>query len=88
MKKKKIPLRKCLGCEESKNKKELIRVVKAPNNEILIDLIGKVNGRGAYICKNIECFKMAIKNNKISKSLEVEIPKERIKELEDIIRNS
>ncbi len=88
MKKKKIPLRKCLGCGENKNKKELIRVVKTPSNEILIDLTGKVNGRGAYICNDIECFKMAIRNNKISKSLEIEIPNNKIKELEDTIQNN
>lgn len=88
MRKRKVPLRKCLGCEENKNKKELIRIVKTPENEVLIDLTGKINGRGAYICDNKECFKMAIKNNRISRNLEVEIPKERIEELEQQIQNS
>lgn len=88
MRKRKVPLRKCLGCEENKNKKELIRIVKTPENEVLIDLTGKINGRGAYICDNKECFKMAIKNNRISRNLEVEIPKERIEELEQQIQDS
>lgn len=88
MKKKKIPLRKCLGCEENKSKKELIRIVKTPENEVLVDLTGKVNGRGAYICNNKECFKMAMKNNRISRNLEIEIPKGKIEELEDKIQNS
>ena len=88
MKKKKIPLRKCLGCEENKSKKELIRIVKTPEDEVLIDLTGKVNGRGAYICNNRECFKMAIKSNRISRNLEVEIPKEKIEELEKQIENN
>ncbi|OLS01761.1 RNase P modulator RnpM [Tissierella creatinophila] len=88
MRKKKIPLRKCLGCKENKNKKELIRIVKTPENEVLIDLTGKVNGRGAYICNNKECFKMAIKSNIISRNLEVEIPKEKIEELEEQIQKS
>lgn len=88
MRKKKVPLRKCLGCEENKSKKELIRIVKTPENEVLIDLTGKVNGRGAYICNNKECFKTAMKSNRISKNLEVEIPKEKIEELEEQIQNS
>lgn len=85
MKKKKIPLRKCLGCEENKIKKELIRIVKTPDNEILIDSTGKINGRGAYICNNKECFKKAVKANRFSRSLEVEIPKEKLEELESKI---
>ena len=53
---KKIPLRKCTGCGEMKNKKEMIRVIKTPQEEILIDATGKKNGRGAYLCGNLECF--------------------------------
>lgn len=87
MKAKKVPLRKCLGCEQNKSKKELIRIVKIPEGEILIDLTGKVNGRGAYICNKRDCFKKAIKSNRISRSLEVGIPKEKIDELEEKIQN-
>lgn len=86
MKKKKIPLRKCLGCEENKSKKELIRIVKTPENEILIDLTGKINGRGAYICNNKECFRKAVKANRISRSLESEVSKDKLQELEEEIK--
>ena len=87
MKKRRIPLRKCLGCEENKEKKELVRVVKTPDNEVLIDESGKINGRGAYICNSKDCFNKAIISNKISRSLKVEISKEKIEELEEKIKN-
>lgn len=87
MKKKKIPLRKCLGCGDNKKKKELIRVVKTPENEILIDESGKINGRGAYICNSKDCFNKAIILNKISRSLKVEIPKNKLEDLEEKIKN-
>jgi hypothetical protein len=76
VRKKKIPLRKCLGCNESRPKRELIRVVRNKEGEVKIDLTGKANGRGAYICNNIECLKKARKNKRISKALDVEIPEE------------
>ena len=81
MKKKKIPLRKCLGCGENKPKKELIRIVKTKDNEVLVDFTGKVNGRGAYICQNLACLNKAIDSNKVSKSLQVQISKDSIVEL-------
>ena len=58
---KKIPLRRCLGCFESKPKNELCRVVKTADGEIILDKTGKKNGRGAYICSNRECLEKAIK---------------------------
>ena len=73
MKPKKIPMRMCLGCNEMKPKKELIRVVKTPEDEICLDLIGKKNGRGAYICKSLECFNNARKNRRFEKSLSCRI---------------
>ena len=76
MKKRKIPLRKCVGCNESKPKKELIRVVKNKENEIKVDLTGKVNGRGAYICNDSECFEKARMNKRLNRALEIEIPSE------------
>lgn len=76
MKARKIPMRKCIGCMESFPKKELCRIVKTKENEILFDTSGKLNGRGTYICKNIECFDKAIKTKRLSKSLESEIPVE------------
>ena len=58
---KKIPMRKCVGCQEMKEKKSLIRVVKTAEGDIILDDTGKKNGRGAYICKSLECFKKAEK---------------------------
>ena len=58
---KKIPMRKCVGCQEMKEKKSLIRVVKTAEGDIILDDTGKKNGRGAYICKSLECFKKAKK---------------------------
>lgn len=74
MKVRKIPMRKCIGCMESFPKKELCRIVKTKENEILFDATGKKNGRGAYICKKSECFEKAIISKRLSKSLEAEIP--------------
>ncbi len=61
MKSVKIPMRMCVGCGEMKQKSELIRVVKTPDGEVMLDKTGKQNGRGAYICKNAACFKKAQK---------------------------
>ena len=74
MKKKKIPLRKCVACGQNKTKKELIRIVNNKEEGVIVDLTGKKNGRGAYICRNIECLNLAIKNKKLSRALETEVP--------------
>lgn len=73
---KKIPLRRCLGCYESKPKMELCRVVRKTDGEICIDKTGKINGRGAYICHNIECLEKAIKGKKLEKEFETSISSE------------
>ena len=70
---KRIPQRKCIGCGVSKNKSELIRVVRSPENEISIDLKGKKSGRGAYICRDEDCLKKAVKAKRFDRSLEVKI---------------
>ena len=70
---KKIPLRKCTGCNEMKPKKDLVRVIKTPEDEILVDLTGKKNGRGAYICHSQECLLKAIKTKAIERSLSCKI---------------
>ena len=62
---KKVPLRKCLGCMSSFPKKDLVRVVKTPEGEVILDLSGKKSGRGAYICKNSACLKKAVKSKRI-----------------------
>ena len=61
MKQRKIPMRQCCGCLGMKEKSELVRVVKSPEGDISLDLVGRKNGRGAYICKNLDCFNLAIK---------------------------
>ena len=68
-----IPQRTCIGCNEKKNKKDFIRIVKDNQNNISIDKTGKANGRGAYICDNIDCLEKAIKNKKIEKSFKMNI---------------
>lgn len=85
MKIKKVPLRKCVVCNERKPKKELIRIVKANDKDVAIDLIGKANGRGAYICLNIECINEAEKSKKLSRSLETEVPNVIYEELKKLI---
>lgn len=79
---KKIPERRCLGCNNSFPKKELLRIVRSPEGEISFDTTGKKSGRGAYICKKSSCFKKAIKSNRISGALETQIPQEIIDSLE------
>lgn len=78
---KKIPMRKCTGCGEMKSKKELVRVLKTAENNIIIDLTGKQNGRGAYLCKSNECLKRAIKTKAIERSLGVPVSAEIYEEL-------
>ena len=78
---KRIPQRKCVGCGVSKNKNELIRVVRSPENEISIDLKGKKSGRGAYICRDAACLKKAVKAKKFDRSLEVAISDEILESL-------
>jgi uncharacterized protein len=85
MKIKKIPQRMCTGCMEMKPKKELIRVVKNKDNEVSIDLTGKKPGRGAYICKNVECLNKAVKSKRLEKNLEVKISEEIYNKLKDEI---
>ncbi len=73
---KKIPMRKCTGCNEMKSKKEMVRVIKTTEDEIVIDATGKKNGRGAYICFSKECLSKAAKNKGLERSLKCNIPKE------------
>lgn len=73
---KKIPLRQCIGCSEMKNKKDMIRVVKTPEDEFAIDATGKLNGRGAYLCKDAECLKKAVKNKGLERSFHTAISAE------------
>ncbi len=79
---KKIPLRQCVGCNEMKSKKEMLRVLKTTEDEIILDTTGKLNGRGAYLCKNIECLKKAMKQKGIERSLKMNIDKSVYENLE------
>ena len=70
---KKIPMRQCIGCGEMKSKKELIRIIRTPEGEIVLDKTGRQNGRGAYICDDAECFKKARKNKGLERSFKQSI---------------
>ncbi len=87
MKTRKIPMRMCTGCNESRPKAELVRVVRSPQGEISIDLQGKKPGRGAYICKSVECLKKARKSKRIERSLETAISEEVYSALEGELLN-
>ena len=79
----KTPIRKCLGCGNRFPKNELIRVLRTPEGEIVLDLVGKKNGRGAYMCKSVECFKKARKSRRIDSSLDCAVPEEVYDRLEE-----
>ena len=85
---KKIPVRRCVGCQEMKGKKEMIRVIRTPEGDFLLDATGKKNGRGAYLCPSRECLDKARKNKGLERSFKQAIPKEvneaLEKEMEDI----
>ena len=87
---KKIPLRQCIGCGEIKSKKEMISVTKTADGEILLDATGRKNGRGAYLCPSMECFKKAVKGRGLERSFKMAIPREVYetleKEMEEIDR--
>ncbi|WP_313071262.1 RNase P modulator RnpM [Lacrimispora sp.] len=79
---KKIPLRQCIGCGEMKSKKEMIRVLKTSEDDIVLDATGRKNGRGAYLCASMECFRKAVKNKGLERSFKMAIPKEVYEALE------
>lgn len=73
---KKVPLRQCVGCGQMKGKKEMMRILKTPEDEICLDVIGKKNGRGAYVCRSRECLQMARRNKGLERSFKMSIPNE------------
>ncbi len=79
---KKIPMRMCTACREMKPKRELVRVVKTPEGEIKLDLTGKLNGRGAYLCKSVECLKKAEKSGALQRAFSNSVSKEIYESLE------
>ena len=88
MKTKKIPMRMCLGCDEMKPKRELIRVVKSKEGDISLDLTGKKSGRGAYICKSVECFEKARKARKFERSFSCMISEDIYNSMEGELREN
>ena len=79
---KKVPQRQCIGCGEMKNKKEMIRILKTPEGEFTLDATGRKNGRGAYLCPSVECFRNAVKGKGLERSFKMAIPKEVYETLE------
>ena len=73
---KKVPMRQCVGCGEMKSKKEMMRILKTAEGDIVLDVTGKKNGRGAYLCKTEECLKKARKTKGIERSFKMSIPEE------------
>ena len=71
---KKVPLRQCIGCGNMCNKKEMMRVLKTPEGPIVLDKTGKKNGRGAYVCMQLECLEKAIRNKGLERSFKMTIP--------------
>ena len=88
MKQKKIPMRRCNGCNEQKPKNQLIRIVKSPEDEISLDLTGKKSGRGAYICYDVECLRKARKSRRIDRTFEMTIPDYVYDSLEEQIKKN
>ena len=79
---KKIPQRQCMGCRERKPKRDMIRVVRCTDGNVSLDFGGKMNGRGAYICPDMECLKKALRSKALDRSLEVTIPEQVIDRLQ------
>ncbi len=76
MKTRKIPMRRCVGCREMKEKKELIRIVRTPEGQLVFDASGRMNGRGAYLCKNVGCYEKARKARALNREFSMEVPEE------------
>ncbi len=82
---KRNPQRTCMGCKQKKDKKDLVRIVKNKENEINVDRTGKLDGRGAYICDNIECLEKVIKTKRLEKALDIKISQEIYESLRGVI---
>ncbi len=86
MKEKKVPERRCVGCGASFPKRDLVRVVRTPEGDVKLDVTGKAAGRGAYVCRSSECFRLARKKRRFTVNLEAEIPEELLDKLEEEIK--
>ena len=87
MKKMKTPLRKCTGRGDMKNKKEMFRALKTPEDEIILDATGRKNGRGAYVCPSVDCLTKAVKSRGLERSLKVPVPEEVYEQLKKEMEN-
>lgn len=76
------PIRQCTGCRQVRPKREMIRVVRTPDGQVVLDATGKRSGRGAYVCPNPDCLTKALNSNRLARSLEVQILPETVSELE------
>lgn len=88
MKQKSIPLRKCTSCQEMKDKRTLVRVVRSENGEFSVDFTGKKPGRGAYICPNLECLEKAKKSKGLERSFKTPVPAEVYEKLREELLNA
>lgn len=88
MQQQKIPLRRCTGCNEQKPKKELVRVVRSPRGEIALDRVGKMPGRGAYLCPSAQCLAKARKAKRLERALDAQIPPEVYERIEQEIEGA
>lgn len=84
---KKIPLRKCTGCQEMKSKKDMMRILRTPEGEIVLDTTGRKNGRGAYVCRCMSCFEAAVRNRGLERSLKMKVPEETYESLKKEIES-
>ena len=87
MKVKKVPQRKCVGCNEMKDKKALLRIVRSPEGEISLDLTGKKNGHGAYVCPNKDCITKAVKERRLERALEKPVSEEVYQQILEDLEN-
>ena len=85
---KKVPLRKCVGCQEMKSKKELLRVLRCEDGSVRLDKTGRMNGRGAYLCSREECFERAVKTRGLERSLGVHISPDMYETLKEELAKS
>lgn len=88
MKTKKVPMRMCTGCGEMFDKRTLVRVVKSPEGEVSLDLIGKKAGRGAYVCKSADCLKQARKKRAFERAFSMKIEDSVYDKMEEEISNA
>ena len=86
-KKRKVPIRICVGCQQKMTKKELIRVVRTPDSEVVLDKTGKKSGRGAYLCRKHDCFKKAIKGKRLEKNLQMPVDENLLNDLAVLLDN-